>query len=224
MYFSPMLVPLVGSSIAQTTTANDTGSTSLYTFTDLDIGLATTSREVFIVGGSRSASARTGPTVTIGGISATVNSFGANSRVFVARAAVPTGTTADVSCTFSGAMDGCRFAVYRVLRSTKGSAVSTSDTDSGTIDAIGTPVSLTASVPKDGFAFTSFMNLQGNTSPSISDDFTRDYFGNFGINAAVSVGVLTSQFPTAAGNKTATFSWSGMASDAYQGALWTFTA
>src|SRR3990167_11105596 len=79
-----------------------------YTFSAENLGVAASDRfiVVTITGRSSDGGARTIDTVTIGGVTATINIQIANSGSFngIATAAVPTGTTGDIVITWSGTM------------------------------------------------------------------------------------------------------------------------
>lgn len=85
-------------------------SRTVWTFSTMSIGTASATRRVIcLVSGRSSTNSRTVSSATIGGISATIDiqttasSSGSTVAAIIA-ATVPTGTTADVVVTFSGAM------------------------------------------------------------------------------------------------------------------------
>lgn len=88
------------------TAAVDTTDAASYSFTSQPIGTASASRRVVVALGWASGSAVTLSSVTIGGVSATIDADTGNAtgnrRVYFASAVVPTGTTATVAVTLSG--------------------------------------------------------------------------------------------------------------------------
>lgn len=121
---------------------SDAANASTYTFTATDIGAPSSSREVFVPiaifhGG---VATRTITGVTIGGIAATLEAQINNSTLqgfLIARAVVPTGTTADIVVTLNANAGSCAIAVYRVVNRTSTSA-GVSDVSSGTFSGAST--------------------------------------------------------------------------------------
>lgn len=75
-----------------------------YAFTGVDIGPASTDRVVIVGAVSRGGTDKTMPSVTIGGVAATIAGHGVSSEgsdAGFAYATVPTGTTADISVTYT---------------------------------------------------------------------------------------------------------------------------
>lgn len=116
--------------------------------------------------------------VTIGGVAATKvdeakNTAGGNtSAVSRWQAAVPTGTTATVSATFSGLTSRAGILVYSVLNS-NGSAPTGTATANATTATAGVSASIT--VPANGKALISGVMLTAGSSPSTTTtNFTTD--------------------------------------------------
>ncbi|NMN56860.1 hypothetical protein FHT36_000738 [Xanthobacter sp. SG618] len=138
----PLLTAAAVPSIAFRAGYSDGANASSYTFAGCDIGAAPPAgetREVFVAvgwyqGGSAS---RTLSSVTIGGIAATLETpfnNGVLQALCVARAVVPTGTTADIALTFSNTVQSCNLAAYRVMNRPS-AAAGASDTGSATFSA-----------------------------------------------------------------------------------------
>jgi len=118
--------------ITYITTASDATDLTTYTFSTQSIGDANSSRKV-IVGVHGSINFQTVSTVTVGGISATILVQEATLGIVaaIAIAEVPTGTTADVVVTFTGAMDRCAIGIWRAVGSISMTPI---DTGSSTAD------------------------------------------------------------------------------------------
>lgn len=109
--------------VFQATTFDPVGRTT-YTFAGQNIGAASATRYVIAAVSLVSSASRTISSVTIGGVAATVIPNGqVTSQSFFYRtalyiAAVPTGTTASIVVTASGACDGCAlsgvWAIYDI--------------------------------------------------------------------------------------------------------------
>lgn len=124
----------------------DTTNQTTYTYSSCSIGTAASDRRVH-VGGWSSNNTRTVSSVTIGGVSATINiqSGGVgNGTSFIATANVPTGTTADVVVTWSGAQIRSAIGVWSSTGLTSDAAI---DTDSSTAD----PATVTLTTVSGGF-------------------------------------------------------------------------
>lgn len=117
---------------------SDASDTASYTFSSVDIGGVSATRSVIVCFGGRGAGPTTINAVTIGGVSATIDKQHSPSVSVtgIARAAVPTGTTADVVVTMSTALVRATLAVYTVT-----GAVSVSGSAQGTASAAVTGVS-----------------------------------------------------------------------------------
>ena len=94
-----------------------TSNETIYTFTGASIGTAAGDRRVIAsITASGGASGTTIDTVTIGGVTATLSTsrFNGTMSAIHAIALVPTGTTADIVVTHSGAKSRCTVGVYSV--------------------------------------------------------------------------------------------------------------
>jgi hypothetical protein len=191
-----------------------------YTFTGCDFGAADASREVFVVIGWAQGANRTLNSVTIGGVAATLGSaanYSTAAGTRLAFAAVPTGATGDVVCTFSGGITGCCIAVYRVTDRPVTGAAET-DFAFGT-QAIGTSVTISGvDVAIDGFTLSSM--IPGGTSSSGSPS---------GVNVALDATATadnpmyfgSSPVQSASGSGTVTWTWTTTANGV--GAAWSFS-
>lgn len=93
----------------------DSGTT--YTFSAQNLGVAAADRRIIVAGTVRVTSVRTVDSVTIGGVAASVVvtqiDSTPRSRVFIAIADVPTGTSGDIVVTLSGAGTEMRLHAWR---------------------------------------------------------------------------------------------------------------
>lgn len=137
-----------------------TGQTT-YTFSGQSLGAAASDRHIIVEINARSGGARTLDSVTIGGVSATinvniVNSAGGNTTLSaISIANVPTGTTGDIVAVFSAAMARCGYGAYRA---TDLASSTPDDTGSSTANAPTT----TLNVPADGFAVGGIYAVTGS--------------------------------------------------------------
>lgn len=120
--------------------AADISDSATYTFAAQNLGPAAADRSIIVAIGMRSVSVRTLTSVTIGGVTATVDVQGSNTSnsqtfVAIAHAEVPTETTGDVVVTFSGAAVRCGVALYRATGPTLAVADSeVTATNTATVD------------------------------------------------------------------------------------------
>ena len=98
------------------TTVTDAANLTTYTLTGVSIGAASADRTVALVVASRTSSGYgTISSVTIGGVAASLSAQQSGpSPLVIARAAVPTGTTADIVVTVSAAALRCGVAVFAI--------------------------------------------------------------------------------------------------------------
>lgn len=123
-------------------TTGSTTNTTTYTFSSQGIGSASANRYVIIGITSRTLSGTGGniTSLTVGGISCTINSEIANSGnvTCIGIANVPTGTTADVVATFDETQTQCDIAIWTatdVISTTASDTLTSTAADpSGTID------------------------------------------------------------------------------------------
>ncbi len=136
----------------QATTFNGTAQTT-YTFASQNIGSASANRYVIVAVALYYGPARTISSVTVGGVAATVIPNGVTvSNTFTYRmafyiAAVPTGTTASVVVTASGACDACAISVWSAYDLNSATAVD-SDNDTGGPSPLSAP---SVNTSADGF-------------------------------------------------------------------------
>lgn len=133
---------------------------SAYTFSSVNLGTATSDRVIIVstTGRADDGTARTLSSMTIGGVSATINVQSENSGnvAAIACASVPTGTTGDVVVTFSGTMGDAKIATYRATN------ISTTATDTGSSSA--NPLTDTLNISATGFALS--MAKSDGTTPT----------------------------------------------------------
>lgn len=107
--------------LALVSSAVDGTDQTIYTFTAMNVGAANASRLVIACVTARSATSVTLTSITIGGVTATVDmearntSGAALSDAIICHAIVPTGTTADVVVTMSGACVRAGCGLYSTL-------------------------------------------------------------------------------------------------------------
>jgi len=131
--------------------AVDAADLTTYTFSSQPIGTASGTRRVVVSIGTNST--RTISSVTIGGVSATVNAtntLSGTAHVALASAVVPTGTTADVVVTLDAAGLGMGIGVWTLT-----SGAATGQTASGNGDPTNLTVTTTAGDIVIAYAFTS---------------------------------------------------------------------
>ena len=99
--------------IAFADSATSSSTATTYTFSSMGIGTASSGREI-LVGVSGAGTDVTLNSVTVGGVAGTFVAHQDDAAVSVSlyRAAVPTGTTADVVVVFSSNKEGCGAATY----------------------------------------------------------------------------------------------------------------
>ena len=177
---------------------NSSSNLTEYTFSGVDFGAAEATREIFVVVRlDFSTSGNSVAAVTIGGISATLDTQVENKAVVtIAQAEVPTGTTGDVIVTAGGSTaDGCTITAFRVSRRSVAGAAS-ADQDS----YIGTASGPTTSVltPAGGFAFVcayrdsgANMGYSGDLTTYLGVAAGESGSGNF--NAAMRSGFSSQQ-------------------------------
>lgn len=116
-------------SIAFLQLAKDATDLTTYTFSSQSLGAAASDRYIIcaICGRSNDGSARTISSVTIGGVTATINAQVENTGTMcgIATALVPTGTTGDVVVVWSGTMGDANIALYRTTNLTSATALDT---------------------------------------------------------------------------------------------------
>jgi len=160
-------------SVSYLQTAAGSGDQSSYTCAACNIGAAASDRYIIVVVHTRDSgtAAKTLNSVTVGGVQATilsqVQSASTNSNIAgLAIVRMPTGTTADITITFSEVMLRAAISVYRVTGISAATpydlVTSTASNPSGTID-----------VPAGGFAI-GVANSGANTTASWTG-LTEDY-------------------------------------------------
>jgi hypothetical protein len=156
------------------TEVDEETGTNPRTWTSQDIGTAAADRHVVVGVPLRAAGNITISSVTVGGISATQlktidGEVGANTTsVDLWIAAVPTGTTASIVVTFSGAPARHGIAVWAVYGSTGTASASVSSLSNGS--------STSLTVPAGGVAIGLAMsNVTGGTATSTATGLTEDF-------------------------------------------------
>jgi len=213
-------------SITKTDNAEDNTGQTTYTWSSRNfaIGSADSTRLVVAAIGSRGGAATpTVSSVTIGGVAATAVVEGRNviastsvDLISLWQAAVPSGTTATVSATFSGAMVRAGCVVFSVLGSNgaapSGGAIAHDDTNN---DSTGT-----ITVPSGGGSIIGGVNNTGTANVIGTTNWTADT----AVTPAILIG---SSFQYVAGHDTAhsgstayTIVWNAGTQDAGAFAAW----
>lgn len=139
---SAYVAPAGGGGLTFHGTADSETDTTSYTFSDFDIGAASSSRVVFVAIAWNLSSVIS--SVTIGGVTATIDTQTSGAcRTAIARAVVPTGTTATIVVTTNVTTLRLQVAVWSV----SGVTVSLADTgivDGSNLQAMSTTVTATA--------------------------------------------------------------------------------
>lgn len=128
----------------------DATDLTTYSFASAAIGVAdATRRVVVVVHWGESASTRSLSSATIGGVAATIHAqtSGVTRGVAIISALVPTGTTATIALTFSGAMQRAAIGVYRAINETSASPTATA-TDTTFTGAV---LDVNVNVPVNGW-------------------------------------------------------------------------
>lgn len=112
----------------------DGTDTNVYTFASQNFGTASADRYIICTGAARTLAGTALSSITIGGVTATLNVNFVDSGVtcisFIGIAAVPSGTSGDVVLTFNGTMRRAGIGLYAVTNLT-----STTPTDTGSSEA-----------------------------------------------------------------------------------------
>ena len=111
-FYGTSLLPMSATYLTSFTSGSNS---SAYTISNVNLGSADATREIFVAVSSGYSAATSGTPIagaTIAGITATVRN---SSRFGLVSATVPTGTVGDVFIDFSGTSEGVSLAVFRVL-------------------------------------------------------------------------------------------------------------
>lgn len=166
---------------------NDEGGVFSSTLTGHSIGAARSDRLVVvrIVGTRAGNTGRTLSSATIGGVAATIltqktcNSAGKNCNVVAIIAAiVPTGTTADIALTWSGAMDNNIVQVVALVGVTAPSV----PVDAQTAGVDGTVTTLSATIARKAGGIVLAVATGRNALTTTWSGLTEDYDSNDGAN------------------------------------------
>lgn len=185
------------------TSATTTGTQTTYTYNNVSIGTANASRLVFahILGYNGSTGNRTLSSCTIGGVSATIirqgtSGSGLSFVTALAVAAVPTGTTATVSFTFSNSMNQARCFVSSVDNILSSTPVSTSLI---ALNGLTTATTESLTFPADGFVIAYAANDAAVTHTWTNATEWRD-----GVLNTAFYGSAADTFPVSASTSTIT--------------------
>lgn len=137
----------------------DTGAATTYTFLAEPIGTAAADRRVIIaVHGDDTAATYSISSMTVGGVTTTINSeVGSTTKLAaITTTLVPTGTTADVVITFSEAISMCSITVWSAIGMLSNTAI-----DAGT--SVADPSTVTLVSGDNGFGVAAFTGVSANT-------------------------------------------------------------
>ena len=178
----------------QATTFDGTALTT-YTFASQNIGIASSTRRVIVAVRILSSAARTISSVTVGGVAATAvvtrtvtNFF--NYRLSFYIADVPTGTTADVVITNSGACEASSISVWAAYNLASSIAVD-SDLSTNTSSPFAIP---SLSTTEGGILVAASLSLTGGavsaswTNATERSDVSSSYAGAFVGSSAADAG------------------------------------
>lgn len=170
--FSPGLIAPDGAPFGATflaAVASGTNAAS-YTFPDVDFGEEDASRELLVVFAIRTSVARTISGISVGGVSASFETpvSSASTYIFtVARVALATGVSGDVTIDFSGNVNAVSVALYRLVnRAVAGAGAS--DVASATFSSVASAAVTGVDVPNNGFALTAIMWGNSISAPGLS--------------------------------------------------------
>lgn len=182
-----------GSAVAFTDSAVDAVDRQIYTFAGQSLGVEAADRVIVVGVGGRAAAQQTISSVTIGGNAASsiVSVATGNSNAALYALAVPTGTTADIVVTFSGAVVRCGIVVWAMT----GVSATAADTGSSTSD----PATDTLIVPTDGIAIGYGFSTHGSATLTATwtnltedvDELVENLNAQTGASASIPAGGAT---------------------------------
>lgn len=160
--------------ITHTASPNSTSQASSYTFSAQAISTAGSTRDVVGAFTVFNDGTRTGvaTSCTLGGVSATLDvsiTSDANTAVYIYRAAVPTGTTADIVINFDANVILCSCGVYAMY-----DAGDVHDTDSAAASATN-PITNTLTIPAGGGCISAAGHNDDPGRTSAWTNLTEDY-------------------------------------------------
>jgi hypothetical protein len=202
MFFSPVMLPTKNISCVKTDTHGVASpATLIFSLTSKNIGAEHWSREIFVVFSALGLNAPT--SVTIGGITATVDSPASGGTAFVAHAHVPTGTTADIVITYGATRDYLAATIYRV---TNRPVIGATYTDRDNANDTATSIATTLDVSRKGFALITSHHNNANLV-TVTGDSTEDY--DYTTGTGITKGFSSTGILSAATTINTTHSWSG---------------
>lgn len=139
------------STVTYTGSFTDTANATAYTYTGASIGTAAANRMVIVTGCANGNNSGAISSVTIGGVTATINSFitptgNSDPALFVASLIVASGTTADVVATYATAKARSNIDVYYAY------VDSATPTNSASDDDDSNPANVSININAGGFA------------------------------------------------------------------------
>jgi len=162
----------------------DSTNATSYTFSSQNLGAADADRQIVVAIAGRALGTPTLSSVTVGGVSATINktqytdSGGARSTAAIAIADVPTGTTGDVVLTYSAEM----LRVGQALYSVTGANHTAYDTGGSSADN----PSASLDIPADGYGFGTAFILGSATWTNLTEDYDEIDIEGYDITGASS--------------------------------------
>lgn len=155
-----LMMAAAGSSLpltySNTASSGSSSNVSTYTYTGLSIGTASASRNIIVI---TAGNAGTVNSITVGGVSATrvVEKIGNGYLCAMWQAKVPTGTTADVSITFSQSQSDNQVFLYAMYSNNL-----TVESTASSTTASSTSVPFSATVPQNGVTIFAATNQGDN--------------------------------------------------------------
>lgn len=179
-----------------------------YTFSGESLGVAASSREIFVaVSWNGGVALRTLSSATIGGISATIqvqdgvsNGTTLSLGAAIISAAVPTGTTGNIVCTFSGSGNTmCDIGKFRVVSKT--AIIATAHDAPTTSNSVAT-TSVNINVGTNGALIAAYNN--SDTGNVTWGNITKQYEGDFTVAGGHYSGALTTGLSSQVGRNITT--------------------
>jgi hypothetical protein len=201
--------------ITYTAQGGSSSNANEYTFSSVNIGAASGTREVFVVINWSSSDLVTLTSANIGGLSATIasqNSSDGSGAACIFRT-LTTGTTATIFLNFSGDeedVDRVAFSVYSVTNRTSPNSTATDSDHASGIASSPIIRSTQLTIPGSGFALGQMSTTVDIGGSLTITPFTRNNYNT--VNAGESVWYMSSSYNNTTGSSltpTITISWTG---------------
>lgn len=199
--------------------AQSSSAVSTITFSSVPFGDESATREIFITFATRSISGYLPTNVTIGGVTATIETVATSlyGVAACAHAVVPTGTTGDVVITMANNVSSCAMAAYRVAdRETSGGADSK---QTGSVSATTSASWPSMSMSSGGFVLAA-LSTEGTLSSPDASGLSMAVDANLAPGSMAKVFASTPVQAAASSGNTLTLSWASSRSGAF--GAWAF--